>query len=90
MIDLIPYLKMIISEHYAIDKDIIPVVGRALGFYFQIPSIDKLYRAHLKFKAEFIQKSLENNAEFLIKEGIINLETIIGDSTVFRTRKDDP
>ncbi|MHA1384366.1 MAG: hypothetical protein ACTSR3_11490, partial [Candidatus Helarchaeota archaeon] len=90
MIISIPYLAMIISEHYETDKVVIPVVGRALGLYFRIPSIDKLYRTHKKFDAKSIEKVLEKNAEYLIKEGIINLETLIGDSTTFRTRKDDP
>ena len=90
MIASIPYLEMVINEHYIIEDGVIPIIGRALGFYFRIPSLAKLYYAYRKFKPKSILGIFENNTELLIKERIINLETIIGDSTVFKTRKDDP
>lgn len=90
MIPSIPYLEMIINESYLIKSELVPVVGNALGFYTKIPSVDMLYRFHRTYNSEYLEKIMENNAGLLMKEGIINPEILIGDSSTFRTRKDDP
>ena len=90
MISSIPYLEMIISESYLIKGELIPVICNTLGFYTRIPSVEMLYKFHKTYNSDHLEKIMENNAELLIKEGIINPEILIGDSTTFRTRKDDP
>jgi hypothetical protein len=90
MIPSIPYLEYILNEKFGVAQELVPVIGTALGFYIRIPARDKLYKAHQAFHPAVMEKILENNAELLIKEGIANPEILIGDSTVCRTRKDDP
>jgi len=90
MIPSIPFLEMVLNEKFIIKNELIPVVGQSLGFYTRIPSLDKLYRAHRCIKPEMLEKILDTNTDFLIKEGIANPEILICDSTVCLTRKDDP
>ena len=51
--------------------------------------IDKLYKAYRKFNINILIKNLENNVEFLIKVRIIIIETIISNTTIHKTQKDD-
>ncbi|MHA1360913.1 MAG: transposase [Candidatus Helarchaeota archaeon] len=90
MIPSVPYLDMILNEKFTIENELIPIIGHSLGFYTRIPALDKLYRAHRTLDHETLEVILEKNANFLIQEGIANPEIVIGDSTVCRTRKDDP
>jgi len=90
MIPSIPYLDLMINEKFLIKNNLVPVIGNALGFYTRIPALDKLYRAYRTFNVDNLEKILDSNVELLIKEGIINLDTLIGDSTTCRTRRDDP
>jgi len=89
MIPSISYLKLVINESAIVGNEILPVMGHSLGFYTRVPGIDKLYKAHRKFNVNILIEILEDNVDFLVKEGIINIETIIGDSTTCKTRKDD-
>ncbi len=89
MLSSILYLKLIINESVIIDNEILQVMGHSLGFFQESLELINYIRRIESLTLIFLMKILENNVDILIKEGIINVETIIEDSTFCKTRKDD-
>ncbi|MHA1266101.1 MAG: transposase [Candidatus Helarchaeota archaeon] len=90
MISSVPQLFKRLNALIHFRKYLIRSTGVALGFYFNVPKLDKLYKQKNMLKISYLYDIVKSNAELLIKEGISDILFLIGDSTSCKARKDDP
>ncbi|MHA1799989.1 MAG: transposase, partial [Candidatus Helarchaeota archaeon] len=65
-------------------------VGMNLGFYYNVPKIDKLYKYNSLLTPSFLKNIVKKMASILIQNGIVNIGMLVGDSTLCLARRDDP